>query len=153
MSHRRFRKVLIVAGLTVFVFSSVAGALIVNWFSALAEAAPHVAVEVLVSASPGTQTADSVWYIGDADAITLKPQVLTLASPQIDGGHDRVAGMPAQSTISPQGGLRRARWSRALDKCSNDFSFRPSALVYYHLPAGAGARLARAVPTLCWQRL
>ena len=52
--------------------------------SALAEAAPHVAVEVLVSASPGTQTPDGDWCIGDADAITLTPQVLTLASPQIE---------------------------------------------------------------------
>jgi hypothetical protein len=52
--------------------------------SALAEAARPgaVAVQVLVSASPGTQTPDGDWCIGDAPAITLTPQVLTLASPQ-----------------------------------------------------------------------
>jgi len=52
--------------------------------SALAEAAPPVAVQVLVSASPGTQTPDGDWCIGDAPAITLMPQVLTLASPQME---------------------------------------------------------------------
>ena len=43
--------------------------------SALAEAGPPVAVEVLVTASPGTQTAAGDWCIGDAPAITLTPQV------------------------------------------------------------------------------
>ena len=84
MSHHRFRKVLIVAGLTAFVFSSVAGTLMVNWFSALAEAARPVAVQVLVSASPGTQTPDGDWCIGDAPAITLTPQVLTRTDPPIE---------------------------------------------------------------------